>query len=203
MPESTRPVITILYHYLLLEEVEKVIKPKLEKLGWEVLILDDNIDFNGSCVNISAFYSLQKRDPNSVYTKELHKILFNFQVNKIERSDAILAYNVIRKEVGLQVSPEILMGMTISYYLKKPLYTWFPHSTTLPYYHEMSLLSAIPINEKLENITIDIRKPVGFLADIVSTNNNKQKEINDEKKLEAAELIKKKLQLKRKSQQVA
>lgn len=204
MPESTKPVITVLYHYLLMEEVEKQVKPALEKLGWEVLVLDDEISFNNSTINISAFYSLQKRDPNNAYTRELHKILFGLQIDKIERSDAILVYNVIKKEVGLQISPEILMCMTVANYLKKPMYTWFPHSTTLPYRYDIMLLNYKSINGKIEEVKMEERSPIGFLAEIGADNRLQppipfqRNPVDISQKIEE---IRKKLQLKRKSSQ--
>ncbi|MDY0314151.1 MAG: hypothetical protein RBR32_03655 [Bacteroidales bacterium] len=150
------------------DQMQKNIVPVMEKIkekGWETLVPDDEVELNGKKLSLQAYYQIRNRDPKNIHVVELKTKIMESMFEKIEKSDAILVFNLLDKTTGMQISPQMFLGMSVAFYLKKDIYTFDHISNTLPYRDEIQAMHPKVITRNIDNITPVERAPIGFIQE--------------------------------------
>ncbi|MEK7571403.1 MAG: hypothetical protein AAB553_03940 [Patescibacteria group bacterium] len=83
---------------------------------------------------------------------KIKRRLINNHFKKIATGDAILVINNEKKGIKGYIGGNVLMEITIAYYLKKQIYLWNQIEKGNPFEEEILALNAKAINKKLELI---------------------------------------------------
>jgi hypothetical protein len=132
--------------YQKLTEIEK----KLLKMEFKVEVpisarkMEESGDFNMKGKKVWM------EDPNQFYKKTA---LMDAHFKKVEEGDAILVVNLDKNGVKGYIGGNVLMEMTLAYYLKKPIYVWKNIEKDHPFYEEVLGIKAIFLNEDLGEIS--------------------------------------------------
>lgn len=132
-------------HYKELIEIEK----KLKDLGFKVLVPDTlrSMQKTGNFdPNLHKTWFKNKKD----YHIKTKYILAHFK--KIEMSDAILIGNFKKNGMDGYIGGNVLMEMTVAFYLKKPIFIYNNISENLPIKEEVYGMDPIFINENLGKV---------------------------------------------------
>lgn len=89
-------------------------------------------------------------DPSQFYKKTE---LMDTHFKKVEEGDAVLVVNLDKNGVKEYIGGNVLMEMTLAYFLKKPIYVWKQVEKDHPFYEEVLGVNAIFLNEDLSKIS--------------------------------------------------
>jgi hypothetical protein len=125
------------------------IKKDLEAQGFRVLVpfLAEEMERTGQ-------YDLTKIVGETDNTNPARKRGFiDAHIAKIEQADALFILNYPKHGLDGYIGPNVLMELTIGYYLKKPLYFLYAPSSELPSFHELMALGPEILDGKLESLS--------------------------------------------------
>lgn len=88
-------------------------------------------------------------DPSKFHIKTE---LMDAHFKKVEEGDAILVVNLDKNGIEGYIGGNVLMEMTVAYFLKKPIYIWKKVGVEHPFYEEIMGVGAIFLDENLKKI---------------------------------------------------
>lgn len=133
------------YHYGKLEAIDR----ELQKLGFEVILpktarkMIKSGDFDVSKVRVWL------KDPNKFDVKN---DLMTSHFKEVEKADAILVANFEKNGIKGYVGGNVLMEITLAFYLKKPIYILNKVLKKLSIYEEIYGVNPVFLNGNLSNI---------------------------------------------------
>lgn len=83
---------------------------------------------------------------------KLKKKLIDLHIAKITEGDAVLIINNEKKHIQGYIGGNVLMEMTIAYFLKKPIYLWNELSADHPFLDEVCGMMPIVIHHDISQI---------------------------------------------------
>lgn len=89
-------------------------------------------------------------DPSQFHKKTE---LMDAHFKKVAEGDAVLVVNLDKNEVKGYIGGNVLMEMTLAYYLKQPIYVWQSIEKEHPFYEEVLGINAIFLDENLDKIS--------------------------------------------------
>ncbi len=134
-----------------IDEVKKI-KEELEKLGHEVLMFPDAVEFKGKTISVKKFYKMRREDLDNSEYWELKSRLMREHFRKIQDSDAIPVVNFDRKDIKGYIGGNTLIEMGVAFFLGKKIFLWKEPSKELPYYEEIASMMPIILDEELRRL---------------------------------------------------
>jgi hypothetical protein len=119
------------------------VKNELETLGITVLAPELALEME------------KKKDfsfPQETMEEKIGATLSHFQ--KIEKSDATLIVNAPKYEYLGYIGPAVLMEMTVTFFLGKPIYLLYQPDDSLPNLNEIQIMQPHILNGKLSLLTL-------------------------------------------------
>lgn len=83
---------------------------------------------------------------------KIKRQLINSHFKKIAESDAILVINNEKNGIKGYIGGNVLMEITIAYYLKKKIYLWNDIEKNAPFEEEIRALKPIILNQDIEKL---------------------------------------------------
>lgn len=117
------------------------IKKELEEKGFTVLVPD----LAEELAKIDSYADLEKNKQQDDGNPELKKGFIDAHISKIEQADAVLIVNHMKHSIAGYIGPNVLMEMTVAYYLKKPIYLLETPAKELPAYDEIMAMGVLYI----------------------------------------------------------
>ena len=127
------------------------IKSELESFGLEVIIPDVAEKMRESGDYDVTHYKTWFGNPNDYHRKTA---LMKAHFAEIEKGDAILVLNYEKNGTANYIGGNVLMEMTIAFYLNKPIYILNEIPEDSAYLEEILGLQPITLNGNLNNIPV-------------------------------------------------
>lgn len=143
-----KPIIAICSSVSFYKDVLAVQK-EVKKLGFHVLIPTTARKMAKTGNFDPSYYKTWYKDPSQFHIK---KHLMDEHFKKIKRSDAILVINLEKNNIKGYIGGNVLMEITASYLLKKPVFLWNAVDETNAFMEELHGMGVIAINQNPENI---------------------------------------------------
>lgn len=148
------PVITICSSANFFRQAADV-QDKLEKLGFDVLMPATAMVMKKSGDYNVDHYKTWFGDKND-YHKKTKLVRGHF--DEIEKGDLILVLNYEKHGVKDYIGGNVLMEMTIAFYLNKPIFILNDIPKESPFLEEIMCLNSITLQGKLELLPEEIKK---------------------------------------------
>lgn len=126
-------------------------KGELEGKGHEALIYPDKIEVGGKAVTPEEYHRMRRESLEGEALRVKRELMAE-HVGKIERSDAVLAYNPDRKGIKGYVGGNTFYELAVAHYLGKELYLWKMPDESLPYYEEIVTMGPTVLEEDLQRL---------------------------------------------------
>lgn len=125
------------------------IKDQLEELGFSVIVpeLAEEMRDTGNYDFLSHKEEYDRANP------EVKKSFIDGHFKEIEKGDAVLIVNPVKHNIDGYIGPNVLMELTVGYYLKKDIFLLNALSETLPSFAEVMSLGPIVLHGNVSRIT--------------------------------------------------
>jgi len=125
-----------------------MVKIELESLGFTVLVPDLSSQMESE--NNYSFESYAERFDDA--NPQVKKRLMDEHFKKIAQSDGVLIINKRKHELEGYIGPNVLMEITVGYFLQKPVFLLHPVEKSLPAFDEVMALQPLIIYGELKQI---------------------------------------------------
>lgn len=120
-----------------------------------LLNIPDTIKLAGKELSVQAYQQIKNRDPKNSHVLEMKKEIVLTVSKLIEQSDFVIIYNKIKNIQGTffgTINSELLIYLTIAWYIQKPVYLFFPPDRSSYFFEEMTSFDCKIWDKELEII---------------------------------------------------
>ncbi len=138
-------VITLCASFSFYKELLEI-ATELKKRGLKVLVPATAAKIKRNNFNYNKTWFTDPKD------WKLKTNLIKGHLKKVAMGDSILVINALKHDQEGYIGGNVLMEMTVAFYLKKKIYLWRPPAKNSPLYEEIMGINPIIINQDLTKI---------------------------------------------------